>query len=170
MSLRRRNLLQSIGAAGLLGLRPPRAKSARAGGARHPRHGHAANQRYQRDRMPARRRAADGGQDHDRSGRPVRLRLRHLHAARRPGEAGGGEVSQAAAPGQDHGPHRRHLADLLRQLLLEERAGAEQRHQRHGPGAVGYQGPAGQHAGLPARGRQVPRGRGLLRARRRRRL
>ena len=120
--------------------------------------------------MPARRRAADRGQDHHRPGRPLRLRLRHLHAARRSGEARGREVPQAVPARQDHRPDRRHLAVLLRQLVLEERSGAQQRDQRRRPGAVGHQGPPGRHAGLPACRRQMPRGRRLLRARRRRRL
>ena len=51
---------------------------------------------------------------------------------------------------------------MLRQLLLAQRPGAEQRHQRRGQGAVGHQGPAGRNAGLPAAGRQVPRGRATV--------
>ena len=43
-------------------------------------------------------------------------------------------------------------------------------HQRRRPGAVGHQGPAGRHACVPACRRQMPRGRGLLLPRRRRRL
>jgi len=45
---------------------------------------------------------------------------------------------------KDHGPHRRYLAGLLRQFLLEERAGAEQCHQRHRSSPVGHQGTAGR--------------------------
>ena len=52
--------------------------------------------------------------------------------------------------GKTDGPHRGHLAVLLRQLVLEERPGAEQRDQRRGSGALGHQGPPGGHAGLPA--------------------
>ena len=59
---------------------------------------------------------------------------------------------------------------LLRQLVLEERSGAEQRHQRRGSGAVGHQGPPGGDAGVPTGRRQMPRGRRLLRPRRRRRI
>ena len=51
--------------------------------------------------------------------------------------------------------------------LLAQRPGAQQRHLRHRHGAVGHQGQAGQHAGLRAAGRQVPRGRRRLRPRRR---
>ena len=90
----------------------------------------------------------------DRSGRPLRLRLRHIHAARRPGRAGGREVSEAVPDRQARRPHRRHLAGHVQQLLLAERPGAEQRHQRRGPGALGHQGPPGRHAGLPAARRQ----------------
>ena len=72
-------------------------------------------------------------------------------------------------PGRQAGrPHRRHLAGLLQQLLLAQRPGAEQRHQRRGPGAVGHQGPPGRAARLPAAGRQVPRSGGQLHQRRRR--
>ena len=46
----------------------------------------------------------------------------NLHATRRPGQAGRGEVSEAVPPREDHGPHRGHLAVVLRQLVLEERA------------------------------------------------
>ena len=88
----RRDMLQ-LGGAGLLGLMTPRELAA-AGRARHPRHAVAENQRRERDRdAPGGVRL--GGQDHHGSGRPVRLRLRHLHAARRPGGAGGREVPQA---------------------------------------------------------------------------
>ena len=72
--------------------------------------------------------------------------------------------------GQDHRPDRRYLAVLLRQLLLEKRPGAEQRHQRCRSGAVGHQGPAGRHAGVSACRRQMPRGRRRLCACGRRRL
>ena len=48
--------------------------------------------------------------------------------------------------GQTGGPHRRHLAGLLQQLLLAQRAGAEQCHQRRRSGAVGHQGTPGRHA------------------------
>ena len=166
MSLPRRNLLQSIGAAGLLGLAGPREQQAQEAVARATRG------------MPAPRIKDIGVIESqpagvrltvvkiiDRSGRPLRLRLRHFHAARRPGEARRGEVPEAVPARQDHGSDRRYLAILLRQLLLEERPGAEQRHQRRRPGAVGYQGPAGGHAGLSAGGRQMPGGRRCLRAR-----
>ena len=53
---------------------------------------------------------------------------------------------------------------LLQQLLLAQRPGAEQRHQRRRPGAVGHQGPPGRDARLPAARRQVPRGGRLLHA------
>ena len=66
------------------------------------------------------------------------------------------------------GKHADRIEDIwqsvLRQLLLAERSGVEQRHQRRGPGAVGHQGPPGGHARLSTAGRQVPRGRRLLHA------
>src|ERR1035437_6459012 len=118
--------------------------------------------------MPACRRAAHGGQDLHRPGRPLRVRLRHLHATRRPRQARRGAVPQAVPARQDDGPDRRHLAVLLRQLVLEERPGSEQRDQRCGSGPLGHQGPSGRHAGLPACGRKMPRSRRLLCPRRRR--
>ena len=94
--------------------------------------------------------AALGGQDRHRSGRPVRLWLRHIHAARRIGECGRREVPAPVSHRQARRSHRGHLAVLLRQLLLAQRTGVEQRHQRSRPGAVGYQGTPGRHAGLRA--------------------
>src|ERR1035438_154890 len=73
--------------------RPTGTEGAGAGGPRHPCPAHTEDQRHQRDRVPAQRRAVDRGQDHHRSRWPLRLRLRHLHATRRAGEAGRGAVS-----------------------------------------------------------------------------
>jgi heme exporter protein C len=60
------------------------------------------------DRHRARGVAADRGQGHDRPGRALRLRLRHLHAARRPGGARGRALPEAVPGRQARGPHRRH--------------------------------------------------------------
>ena len=65
---------------------------------------------------------------------------------------------------------RGHLAVVLRQLLLAERPGPVQCHERRGHGALGYQGQAGQHAGLSASGGQVPVRCGLLYSHQRARL
>ena len=169
--MKRRNLLQAIGTAGLLGLANPREQKAQEQVARATRGMPIPKIKDISviECQPAGVRLTVVKITTDQDGL-LRLRLRHLHAARRPGEAGGGEISQAVPDGQDHGPDRRHLAILLRQLLLEERPGAEQRHQRSRPGVVGHQGPAGGDAGVSACGRQVPRGGGLLRACRRRRI
>ncbi len=114
----------------------------------------AQNQRHQRDCHTTRRRPAGGGQDHHRSGRALRLWLRHLHAARRPGDSRGGEISQAVPGGQTRRPHRRHLAGLLQQLILAQRPGAQQCHQRRGRGVVGHQRQAGRDARVSTAGRQ----------------
>ena len=58
------------------------------------------------------------------------------------------------AIGRDVCPHRRILSDGDGPQLLAQRPGAQQRHLRHRPGAVGHQGQTGQHAGLRAAGRQ----------------
>ena len=60
------------------------------------------------------------------------------------------------------------LADVDGQRLLAQRPGAQQRHLWRRSGAVGHQGQAGGDAGLPALGRQVPRGGCGVRPRRRR--
>ena len=149
--------------------RGARSAAARPRPNRHPRPPGAGHQRRHRNRHRARRSAPLGGQDHDGSRRPLRLRLRHFHATRRGGEHRRREVPAPVPDRQARRPHRRHLAVLLRQFLLAQRSRAEQRHQRRRSGAVGYQGTPGRHACLPASGRQVPRGRHLLHACRRRR-
>ena len=58
------------------------------------------------------------------------------------------EIPEAVPHGEAGGPHRRYLAGHVQQLLLAQRPGAEQCHQRRGHGAVGHQGPAGGHAGV----------------------
>ncbi len=63
--------------------------------------------------------------------------------------------------------HRGVLADVDGPQLLAQWPGAEQCHLGHRPGAVGHQGQDGGYARLRAAGRQVPRGGGGLRARRR---
>src|ERR1035441_4488698 len=62
---------------------------------------------------------------------------RLLGAPPRRAAAGGRRFPKAVPAGQDNRPDRRHLAILLRQLLLEERSGAEQRDQRCGSGQIG---------------------------------
>ena len=73
-----------------------------------------------------------------------------------------------------HRPQRRrdrgHLAVELRQLVLAERSGAVQRDERRRHRALGHQGQARQHAGLPAARRQGAARRGLLLPRQRREL
>ncbi len=61
--------------------------------------------------------------------------------------------------------HRADLADLLHELLLQERRGPQLRHRRGVRCVVGHQGPPGRHAGVPAGGRQVPGSRRYLSAR-----
>ena len=123
---------------------------------RSPGHSHAAS------RLPTGCR-----QDHHLGAGSLRHRLRHLHTAlpRRP--RGHRAAPQALCHRPRCRPHRRDLADGDGQQLLAQRAGAQQRHLRGGPGAVGHQGQAGGDAGVPAAGRQVSGGRRLLCARRR---
>ena len=171
MSIQRRNFLGSIGAAGLLGLASPREQRAQEQVARATRG------------MPIPKIKDISVIECQPAG--VRLTVVKI-TTDQDGLYGYGcatftqradlvkpaveKIPQAVPARQDDGPHRRYLAVLLRQLLLEERAGAEQCDQRRGSGAVGHQGPAGRDAGLPACGREMPRGRGLLCARRRRGL
>ena len=101
----------------------------------------------------------------DQRAGPVRPGLRHVHPARARGADGGREVPQALPARPRRRPDRGHLAVVLRQLVLAERAGPVQRHERRGHGALGHQGQAGQHARLSASGRQVPVRRRALRPR-----
>ena len=66
------------------------------------------------------------------------------------------EVPEAVPDRPQRRRDRGHLAVVLRQLVLAERPGPVQRHERRRHGALGHQGQAGRHAGLPAAGRQVP--------------
>ena len=152
-------------AAGLLGARA--AGGGRAGGAGPARPAVAEDHGRARDRHRAGGAAARRGQGHDRPGRPVRLRLRHVHAAGRPRASRGGPLPQAVPRRQARGPDRGHLAGPLRELVLAERPRPQQRDQRRRHGAVGHQGAAGRDARVPAPRRQGPRGGGLLRARER---
>ena len=108
----------------------------------------------QRHHLPACRRAAHRREDNDGSGRTIWLWLRHIHAARRPGSSRRRAVPEAVPDGQAHRSHRRHVAGHVQQFVLAEWSGAEQRDQRGGPGAVGHQGPAGEHARVPVARRQ----------------
>ena len=170
MSMQRRDWLKSVASAGLFAAATPLVRSQQQLAARRSRHAGSTHQGHQRHRMPACGRAAYGGKDHHRPGWSLRLRLRHLHAAGRPGETSRREIPQTFSAEQDDRSHRRHLAVVLRQFLLEERAGAEQCAERHRPGALGYQGPAGGYAGVSTCGRQMPRGGRHLHTRRWRRV
>ena len=67
--------------------------------------------------------------------------------------------------GKARRPHRRHLADAATtRSYWRNGAGAQQRHERRRPGAVGHQGPHGRHAGLSIVGRQGARGAATLTA------
>ena len=84
MKSNRRTFLQSLASAALTGT----AASKAAQGQQDRRKGKSRdaipqNSRRQRHRDPAGRRQADGGQDHHRSGRALRIRVRDFHAARR---------------------------------------------------------------------------------------
>ena len=92
----------------------------------------------------------------DQRAGPLRPGLRHVHPAR-PRRADGRREVPEAVPGRPRRrPDRGYLAVVLRQLVLAERPGAVQRHERRGHGAVGHQGEAGEHARLSTAGRQVP--------------
>ena len=101
----------------------------------------------------------------DQRAGPLRPRLRHVHAAGLRGPDGRRQVPQAVPDRPRRRRDRGHLAVVLRQLLLAERPGPVQRHERRRHGALGHQGQAGRHAGLPAPGRQVPVRRRPLRPR-----
>ncbi len=155
--MNRRNVLRTIAAAGFAGLVTPREQKAQQLVEKAVRGLPAPKIKDIQviETAPAGR-APHRRQNPDRSGRALRLWLRHLHTARRPRAPGSREVPEAAADEPPGRQHRRHLATLLRQFVLEERPGAEQRHQRHRPGALGYQRPHGKHACLRPRRRQVP--------------
>ena len=98
----------------------------------------------------------------DQRAGPLRPRLRHVHPAGARGADGRRQVSQALPHRPQSRRDRGHLAVVLRQLVLAERPGPVQRHERRRHGPLGHQGQAGRHAGLPAPGGQVPvRGRPL---------
>ena len=143
--MNRRNLLRMAGSAAVAGFLSQREAAAQEKVAQATRAMPSPKIKdVQRYRHRARGTAARRRQDHHRSGRPLRLRLRHLHPARRPGECRRREVSEALSDRQAGRPHRRHLAGLLQQLLLAQRPGAQQRHQRRRSGALGHQRPAGR--------------------------
>ncbi len=103
----------------------------------------------------------------DQRAGPLRPRLRHVHPAGARGADGRRQVPQAVPRRPRRRPDRGHLAVVLRQLVLAERPGAVQRHERRRHGPLGHQGQAGGHARLPAPGRQVPVRRRALRPRQR---
>ena len=98
----------------------------------------------------------------DQRAGPLRPGLCDVHPAGLRGADGRREVPQALPDRPRRRPDRGHLAVVLRQLVLAERPGAVQRHERRGHGALGHQGQAGEHARLSAAGRQVPVRRGAL--------
>ena len=99
---------------------------------------------------------AGGRQGLDQRAGPLRPGLRHVHPAGPRRADGRREVPEALPHRPRRRPDRGHLAVVLRQLVLAERAGAVQRDERRGHGALGHQGQAGQYARLSTAGRQVP--------------
>ena len=108
-----------------------------------------------------RSRCCKGGDQFTRS---LRTRLRHVYAATVDGRNRRGRVLAPLPHRQGSRRHRGRLADGLRQFLLAQRAGAEQRVGGCGCGVMGHQRQVRQHAPLPTLRRQVPRLRRSLRA------
>ena len=98
----------------------------------------------------------------DQRAGPLRPGLCDVHPAGPRGADGRREVPEAVPDRPRRRPDRGHLAVVLRQLVLAERPGAVQRHERRRHGALGHQGQAGEHARLSTAGRQVPVRRGAL--------
>ncbi len=84
------------------------------------------------------------------------------------GADGARAIPEAVSDGQERRRDRGHLAIELRQLLLAQRPGPVQRHERRRHRALGHQGQARRYAALSTAGRQSAAWRRLLLPRQRR--
>ena len=167
----RRNVLGFLSAGAAAGCASLLSGSAPLSAAAQPGHGLAAraasaqDHRHQDDPHRPQSDQAGDRQGFDQRARALRPGLRHVHPASVRRANGRGEVPEAVPDRPQRRRDRGHLAVILRQLVLAERSGAVQRHERRRHGALGHQGQACEYAGLSIARRQVPVRRRVLRAR-----